>query len=151
MALSNRDKAAVLRKVGWSYADIARHLGVTPAAVWKWCNPERTREWVKRDNANPARKAAKATWGREHIDQTHKDDCACGDRKWTKARHCRGCYEAIRAVRRSVVEGIWADGWTHREINETLGVSGDYIGPRRAEDWDLPHRYRMQNGRRVAA
>lgn len=150
---SKRERATVLREAGLGYAEIARALQVGIGTAHRWVNPEteeRGRE-TARAWKDAHREHNRARDRQHHYDT--KDPCPhCDAPKLPEASTCRDYFLATAAVRRSVTEGMWADGWTHREINDTLGVSGDYIGPRRVRDgWDLPHRYKVQNGRRVAA
>lgn len=47
-------------------------------------------------------------------------------------------------VRYSLIEGLWADGWTLAEIAETLGTTVNALGARmhemRLAGWRLPFR-----------
>lgn len=63
-----------------------------------------------------------------------------------------GGYQAIRT---SVIEGCWADGWSMKEIAEVCGMNyragAAHITTLRANGANLPHRYAMRDGKRVAA
>lgn len=101
-------------------------------------------------------------WKAAHREQNRARDRAsqhrpcphCGQPHNRQRRICIGCFRAVSAVRRSLVEGMWADGWSGREIEAVLGVNcgGKYVASRRADGWDVPRRYPVdENGRRVAA
>lgn len=50
--------------------------------------------------------------------------------------------DAVYEVRRSLVEGMWADGWSGREITEVLGWRpASSVSVLRAYGYDLPYRY----------
>ena len=55
--------------------------------------------------------------------------------------YCIECLRAIRDVRQSLGEGMWAEGWSVREWADALGVTVGYLGPARRRGWDLPYRY----------
>jgi hypothetical protein len=64
----------------------------------------------------------------------------------------------VYEVRRSLVEGMWADGWSGREIADVLGWGkASSVSVLRNYGYDLPYRYdavRRQNlfeGRWLAA
>lgn len=62
---------------------------------------------------------------------------------------------AVLAVRRSLIEGMWHDGWKHGEIAETLGMPKNHLSVTMARmrkgGWSLPYRYGTNTaGRRVA-
>lgn len=85
-----------------------------------------------------------------------RDPCPhCGQLKGRDQSQCLGCCETTIRARRSLIEGMWADGWTMREIAGALGTTRDSLSVTmvrmRRDGWDLPHRYRMENGRRAAA
>lgn len=150
---TNRERAAVLREAGLGYNDIARYLGVGIGTVYRWINPEHEKHqravslaWKDRNReANRAR-------DRQHL-QDIKDPCPnCGTLKSHNRAQCLGCFTVTAEVRRTLAEGMWADGWLIREINDALGwTAPGGITSMRPRGWDLPHRYRMENGRRVAA
>jgi hypothetical protein len=58
------------------------------------------------------------------------------------AGYCEGCVHAIADVRRTLAEGMWADGWLLREMAAAFGgVTKAYFSVMRANrGWDLPHR-----------
>lgn len=149
MTPSPRERAAVLRETGLTYDEIARYLAVSRNTVYRWLNPDYEEHqraislaWKDR---NRERKRAH---DREHM---RKPCPVCGRDMMRHSEMCQGCRSAIAGVRRTVTEGMWAQGWPIREIAEVLGVGTTYFAPMRARGWDLPLRYRMENGRRVAA
>lgn len=121
-----------------SYAEIGRRLGVTQSAAWKALNPARAKEYAARDNAIPERHEAKKAWEREN----HRRPCpTCSGEKDRHSEACQGCMDATAAVRGSLTEGMWADGWSAREIADVFGhASAGFVGAMRARGWDLPPR-----------
>jgi hypothetical protein len=63
--------------------------------------------------------------------------------------------DEVYEVRRSLVEGMWADGWSGREIAEVLGWGkSSSVSVLRNYGYELPYRnlpYRMFEERRLAA
>jgi hypothetical protein len=130
----------------WSYGRIARFLGVGKSAVWKVLNPETARVVNRRSNAK--RNAAKREWDRAHK-ESHYDECECGARKKRENARCIGCRRLVEDSRRALAEGMWADGWTEREIREVLGRF--QVGAARRGGWDLPHRRTREQVARITA
>lgn len=63
-------------------------------------------------------------------------------------RHRDEVYE----VRRSLVEGMWADGWSSRDIATVLGwAPTGSISVLRNYGYDLPHRYDLHRRERMYA
>jgi hypothetical protein len=140
------------RNPGMSNGEIGRLLGVTNSAVWKVLNPERTREMVRRDNARPERRVRKTQWDRDNYEHAYKNECACGEPKMKVHERCQGCADATAAVRRTLTEGMWADGWTCAEIAAALGHSTNGMIPAmRRRGWDLPHRRTPEQVARIRA
>lgn len=142
--MSDRDRAAVLREAGLSYREIGHYLGVSAPTVIRWLNPgsnERSRAmsraWKERNrDVNRARDRQRQ--------QDTRDPCpTCGTLKFPSSSECEGCVHARAAARRTLIEGMWADGWTIREIGAALGVDFKMqIGHLRLRDgYDLPYRY----------
>jgi hypothetical protein len=75
--------------------------------------------------------------------------------RWCKsclANHQESRIEGVRrrwAPHRVMVEAMWADGLSIKEIRELAGIPTFVPGPYRAHGYDLPHRYRTVNGKRV--
>jgi hypothetical protein len=132
----------------WSYRRIARFLNVSEAGVWKALNPERGRERDRGSNAKPGRKAAKAAWDKAHP-ESHYDECECGARKARASERCLDCRRLVEDSRRALVEGMWADGWTQREIREVL--PSFHLGAARQRGWNLPHRRTPEQVARIKA
>jgi hypothetical protein len=62
------------------------------------------------------------------------------------------CFEAIAAVTRSVTEGMWADGWTSREIADVFGhATLAWVPVMRRRGWDLPYRRTPEQVARIRA
>jgi hypothetical protein len=100
-------------------------------------------------------RAASRAWKEQHREQNRTRDRAwhqdhdygpcpiCAGRMVLGSEMCAGCISDIADVRRSLAEGMWADGWSLKEMCEVLGVQTGYFGVRRERDgWDLPYRYR---------
>lgn len=148
MSASKPEGAVKLREAGLSYLEIARYLGVGKATVYRWINP---------DYAEQSREASRA-WKASNRDRTREYDQAhahkpcpnCGGEMSRQREMCAGCHAVVADVRRSLAEGMWADGWLLREINEVLGwkMPGGVTVMRRC-GWDLPYRYRVKG--RLAA
>jgi hypothetical protein len=61
------------------------------------------------------------------------------------------CLRALEAARRSIAEGMWADGWSIMEINAVFGwTSRGALACMRDRGWDLPYRYRNTKRQREA-
>lgn len=75
----------------------------------------------------------------------HRPCPNCGGARNRDRDQCLGCWEATVAVRRSLAEGMWADGWPLKAMAEAFGVTTGYFGCRRLRDgWDLPYRYNVR-------
>lgn len=146
------ERARELHASGLSYAEIGRELSVTRSAVAKALNPERAREWNRRANGLPGRSKAKRAWDRANP-ESHSDACpCCGGLKRRVSDRCEGCRRAVADVRRTLAEGMWADGWPHRDMAGPLGVRKFDSGKARLEyGWDLPYRYAGTKRQRVAS
>jgi DNA-binding CsgD family transcriptional regulator len=142
-------QAQILAARGTSNADIARQLGVTPNAVWKWLHPTATRERNRRENAAPGRKEAKRAWENEH----DRGRCPCGNQLVVGAnrrgtRICAECWHETqrvgRAMRLQPVHEMWHAGASLREIAASMGTTEQTIGVQvstmRLEGWDMPYR-----------
>jgi transposase len=159
-------KARELRERGWSGPRVAAELGVTKSTVYKWLDPDRAREYARRDNARPGRNAQKREW--EH-GPTARIRCAnCGklagmNSKAAGTTLCRSCWTAD-AARRSdetgrKLETLWLAGKTFPEICAELGWNKGTLSVMmdryRARGYNLPYRYttgKRAGGReRVAA
>jgi hypothetical protein len=138
----------------WSNGRIARFLNVGEPAVWKVLNPERAREFNRQSNAK--RNTAKRQWDRAHKEARY-DQCECGARKLKRAARCDGCARAVADARRQLAEGMWADGWTTREMAEAFGISKDRMGltlatwRRRGYADAFPHRRTPEQVARITA
>lgn len=146
----------------WSNGQIARALGVTTSAVWRVLNPEKIREQDRRQNVR--RRTTKREWEREWTrSEQGRGRCAnpvCGHLKGIGGNkssrlcvYCHRCRLALADVRRTLTEGMWAEGWTVYEIEAALGVNsrGGYVGACRARGWDLPHRRTLEQIERIVA
>lgn len=155
-------KAKKLKAKGLSNREVAERLGVTTSAVTKWLNPN-TKLWNQRQNASPERKAAKRQWA----DENDRPLCAeCGFERGAGQQRknpdglCRACRnDRLRSqhlARCHRIEYLWNLGRTLGEIAEDLGstpgsISVSMVHMRAEGGWDLPYRYAVQDGRRIAA
>jgi hypothetical protein len=70
--------------------------------------------------------------------------CVCGASKGNGSKRCLGCHQAVTEVRESLVEGMWADGWSIEQISQALGRT--YVrGGRSVGIAALLHRLRAQD------
>jgi transposase len=90
------ERARELRGLGWSGPRIGVELGVMRSTVYKWLNPERGREYNRRENARPGRNAQKRAW--EHSPAARVRCAHCGNLAGTNSkavgtRLCRDCWK----------------------------------------------------------
>lgn len=146
-------EAHALREQGFRVGEIARRLGRTSSAVSKALNPGAARAYQRWDNARPGRHEYKLAHERQRLRQPeNRGECTnpgctalrgigAGVKKAADRGYCVDCVHALADVRRTLAEGMWADGWLHREMAEALGVGAHYFASRREKDgWDLPLR-----------
>lgn len=124
-----------------SRRELAVQFGVSKTSVARVLNSASVRE---SRTADPRRARQKRAWDKENA-ESFKNTCRCGDLKSKESLRCDQCKKAWIATRRSLVEGMWADGWTLTEIGEVLGksqrVAGNLIGAGRKNGWDVPFRH----------
>lgn len=90
----------------------------------------------------------KRRWDREHL----HDPCPeCGGPKCRHNARCINCAEDHRARRRALIERMWAEGATIREIREAIGSPGWSAGVHRSRGWNLPHRRTPEQVARIRA
>jgi hypothetical protein len=132
------------RRDAW-YCDACRTPMFTAASRRRRAKPggaERDRV-VSRRWKDEHREANRARDRRRALER--RNACPnCGTLKRRTSAECEGCVIATIAVRRSLIEGMWADGWLLKEIAAALGSSKDSVGvtinSMRAEGWHLPYR-----------
>jgi hypothetical protein len=138
--------------------EIAAYFGVSQATISRWTRAgavehdrARSRAWKARNreaNRERDRASARSARGRGLCSE-------CGMPKGIGGAgnaRCMGCISATAEVRRTLVEGMWAEGWTCREIFvDVLGVHTAYIGPCRRKGWNLPHRRTPEQVARIRA
>jgi len=142
-------KAKELGANGLNNREIADELAISPSCVWKWRNPERTKEWNLRDAHDPKRKAKKRAWDREHRRRCQDCEGLMGIGSRRRSTRCHTCHElreAARVDRRArKIEKWWADGKDLPWIAKSLGWSRGHIGVEfhrlREKGYDLPYRY----------
>lgn len=160
-------EAQRLRAEGLTLQAIGDRFGATHTCVWRWLNPERSAEHVRKQNARPERRAAKRAWEREH----DRGECPCGATLAVGARRkgievCRDCHDEMQAVgtamRRERIRDLWEAGATRKEIVQALASTSPSIQTEmarmRREGWELPLRRnwtpegleRARNARRAA-
>lgn len=151
------DAARLLRRQnpGWTNRQIGEALGVTASAVSKALRPARDRS-RERESSNrwkgQNRDRARA-YNREYLEVSCPE---CGGPMQRGHETCRACWMAAAEVRRMLAEGMWADGWTCREIGEVFGWSKEHMGVRIAQ-WRknghanaFPHRYSPERVRNIS-
>lgn len=111
-------------------ADATTNAGANGEQIASHAPYKRTRskcnEWNRVQNAK--RGAAKRAWEKSERGRGFCIDCGKpkGQGRVTKGGpRCWDCFNAMKAwahdVRLSIVEGMWADGWTFREMSDTFG------------------------------
>jgi hypothetical protein len=93
----------------------------------------------------------KRRWDRAHPEAKQTSCPQCGGVMDRKSTRCRDCLRAWEAVQRTLIEGMWADGWSAHEISTVVGWDfRGAIGAWRLRGWDLPYRYRNTKRQREA-
>ena len=119
------EEARRLRERGYSYARIARRLGVSESAVYKGLNPDRAREYNRRSNAR--RNASKREWDRTRGRATCPrcgGPMGAGSRSPSKRREqCWRCWLDQARRRHELIAEGYRRGLAAREIAEQIGVS----------------------------
>jgi transposase len=148
-----RERALALHKAGLTDREIGEYLGVDKSTVWKWRHPDQRKEFDRRDREK--RRESRREWNRAHM---HAPCPLCGgpmSRNKAAGDRCAKCREIAEHARRSCIQDMWLDGHTMSEIADALGTTLESLGVTmvrmRKQGWDLPYRYRMENGKRVAA
>lgn len=148
-----RARAIELREQGVVPREIAQYLsGVSTSTVYRWTTPSYiVKDADRRDRTRVARReddrrrAMDSKVKCPHCETLHPPEYGM----------CRGCHAATANVRWSLIAGMWADGWAAREIaaaiGTTLGSLRVMIHRMRRDGWDVPYRYTMVDGKRVAA
>lgn len=171
------ERTRELRAEGLTYREIGERLGLTTriaryyAKVAKvydrkcaTCGEPFEPEHGKELTCSPecwrvAEDARKRAWDRAHP-KAHKTECPqCGgEMERATARRsgiCQACHEDEVDRRARQIERWWAEGLLLKEIASRLGWSLGHIAQEfdrlRAKGYNLPHRYRVSNGKRVAA
>ena len=149
-------KAVEMRGQGVILDEIAAHLGVSRTTIVRWTNPayaehQRSLSLAWKDR-NRERNRAR---DREYVERIKVPCPRCGEKHSPDHSVCQACRSAASAARRELAQRLWAEGNTLLEIAEALGSTRASIGAEisrwRQEGYDFPHRYRMANGRRIAA
>jgi DNA-binding CsgD family transcriptional regulator len=154
MALSRQqkiEKAQLLRVKGLTYQEIGDRLGVHFSTVYKWLNPSKTREYNKKDEARPGRKAEKKQW--YDLNRAACPECGsdmgCGSTiPSRRPARCSTCHFFSLAERKEArdnkIEQWWAEGLTLVEIaarlDSTVNSIGTSINRLRAAGRPLPYR-----------
>lgn len=107
---------------------------------------EHSRAWKDRNReANRARDRA----------TMHRPCPKCGGPMKRQRSQCKKCYDAEFLASRNALAAMWHDGATLAEIAAALDTTIESVGATmvrmRRAGWDLPYRYAMSDGRRVAA
>lgn len=152
------EHAEQLRSQGLTYRDIAALVDTAENTVYCWLNPD----YAERNRARSrAWKARNKSAVREHdraYDEAHKGRCReCGNavNRRRDGCICMPCREDKRDCRARQIERLWAEGRSLKEIAAELGCTVKSLGVRmvalRKMGYDLPHRYKVRNGKRVVA
>jgi hypothetical protein len=115
--------------------------------ICRTCDLARSRRWKERNRESNRAKDRARTRSPEYRGVCSSPICthlrgACGERRAASGArgYCRDCHLAIADVRRTLAEGMWADGWSLKDWAAALGVGISYLGPARTRGWDLPFR-----------
>lgn len=138
---------------------IARAVGASTSTVWRWRNPERAAETLRKDVAALARRRA---WGDEPRNRLPCIDCGgiTSRVKGQQPRRCRECHARVvneeSNPRRTRIQELWHAGLTQREIAEAVGRSEAavcfQISKMREDGWDMPRRKKWsEEGLRAVA
>lgn len=110
--------------------------------------------WQRANGGNRrvgARAEVKRRWDREH-----RPLCECGQPMGRGAERCCDCQRADKAAYRRLVEDMWAEGMTARQIAGALGWKcanpNQYIVVlRNRQGYNLPHRRTPEQIARITA
>jgi transposase len=137
--MTPKERAAALYADGFGCARIAKELGVSKSTIQRWVIPgekERDRaRALKWKDDNRARNRERDRKFRLRTEMPY-------DRFLRKFRHQR---------RRALVERLWAEGLTAREIGEELGQKPVNTSVLRTLGYDLPHRRTPEQIARITA
>jgi transposase len=157
-------KARTLRKKGLKYREIGARLGISTKLAWEWVNPEKVQA------TNRRRRRAKREWERHWLaSDASRAICArCGKKMGrgsarphlqernaraveSQQRTCSGCAED----RRELTIALYREGLPLKVIADRLDTTINSLGVDlvrlRKQGYDLPYRYTMKDGKRVAA
>lgn len=102
------------------------------------------------DRRTGARAEQKRRWDREN-----RPRCGCGQPMAPRSAMCSDCDQAARAAYRRMIEEMWAEGMTSRQIATALGWTMPHPGPHistlRARGYNLPHRRTPEQVARIVA
>lgn len=116
----------------------------------------------RRDEEKAERDRAYArAWKAAHPDEVRRLEdnyrgmCSCGAPTSRGRARCWPCEAASRHARWPEIQRHWKAGESLKEIAAALGTTPVVIGSTltrmRQAGWDVPYRYAMENGKRVAA
>jgi transposase len=115
-------EAQRLRQQGLKMREIAERIGVTPSCIWKWLNPERTREF----HASPKERARRRRWEEDSRELCPEcgSEMAIGSRLPSRrSERCASCRSDAARARTVRFIRLREDGLNNREIAEREGVS----------------------------
>lgn len=90
----------------------------------------------------------------------NRGQCACGSRCARGLSRCQVCTRRAKREARDQrwreIQRLWGEGLTLEELARATGYSsvasmGATMKRMREDGWELPYRYAMESGRRVAA
>lgn len=100
-----------------------------------------------------AARLGKSHGGVQYALQPEKDKTRpcpnCGERSHRGSAQCMSCRRAAQAARRALVERMWAEGATIKEICAATGMQDFQTSAYRELGWDLPYRYRNTKRQRA--
>lgn len=138
-------RARKLREEGWTLRAIADRYGVTPSAVWRWCEPgfaERRKAYDAKYRAE--HRESRNAQQRAYRHRTRPACPECGQPMWHKTTLCEGCRTDQVEARRRQIETWWAGGLSLREVADELGWTLPRLSVEvhrmREYGYDLPYR-----------
>jgi ribosomal protein L40E len=153
-AVVERVRAVKAANPDLSNSEVGKCCGLSKQQVWRALNPERTKEFHRRSNAQRAQ--AKRAWEREN-DRGVCERCGATTGVGSGRRgnrNCKRCHNELRRearlVRAAEIERLWKSGASMYAIADELGWTRDALGVemvrlRNEGLADLPYRRRPKH------
>lgn len=141
--MSPQDEANRLRwESGWGVTAISRRLGVSRTTISRWTDEDFAERSRRQSQAWKARNDSHV---KAYDRERRVSACpTCGGKKVKKSKLCYDCEVEVRRARMRIVQILWKDGHSHREIalliGTTRGTIQATISRMRRDGWDMPYR-----------